>query len=155
VYALYAELYGTAGAKPIVRWTLDIYATPVMIDDVHEMMHAPELKARVEVAALNDKFDEYASPARTAGGDAESLAYRWCCRCEYLVPCLNRLLGGGPTYKKDEDASFLSLCCRKKKKKSKKKSKRRRRRSYDFDKEEEDDDTEDSQEETETKGLLG
>lgn len=133
------------------RWTLDIYATPVLIDDVHEMLHAPELKARVEVAALNDKFDEYAAPA-TGSASEESLAYRWCCRCEYLVPCLNRLLGGGPTYKRDEDASFLSTCCKMKKKNSKKKNSKRRR-SYDFD--EEDEDTDESQDELETKGLLG
>lgn len=153
MYALYAELYGTAGAKPIVRWTLDIYATPALIDEVHEMLHEPELKARVEVAALNDRFDEYARPS--AARNDESLAYRWFCRCEYLVPCLNRMLGGGPTYKPEDDESMWTRCCKSKKSRRRKgkSKKRRRRRSYDYD-EEEDNDTDDSQEETETRGLL-
>lgn len=119
------------------RWTLDIYATPVLIDDVHEMLHAPELKARVEVADLNDKFDVYKVPVRE---DDESLAYRWLCRCEYLVPCLSRMLGGGPTYKADSSGE------------KKKKQRRRRRKSYG---DEDEDEEGDSEEESETKGLLG
>lgn len=148
VYALYAELYGTAGAKPIARWTLDIYATPVMIDDVREMLHAPELKARVEVSALNDKFseDELSDGLRRRGSADESFLYRCCCRCEFLIPCLGRLLGG-PSYKADTDA-------RKERKKRKKRSQRRRRRSYDYDNDDDDSDSE-TETETETRGLLG
>lgn len=138
VYALYAELYGTAGAKPIVRWTLDIYATPVMIDDVREMLHAPELKARVEVTELNDRFDVHERPDRAAD---ESLLYRCCCRCEFLIPCLGRILIG-PSYKVNTSDSSG--------KKKRRNSKRRRRRSYDYDEE-----SESSEDECETKGLLG
>lgn len=144
VYALYVELYGTAGAKPIARWTLDIYATPVMIDDVREMLHAPELKARVEVAALNEKFDVVEFADRSAD---ESFLYRCCCRCEFLIPCLGRLLGG-PTYKVDTDDQ-------KKRKKKRKKSQRRRRRSYDYDNDEGEEEDSVSEEELETRGLLG
>lgn len=152
VYALYAELYGTAGAKPIARWTLDIYATPVMIDDVREMLHAPELKARIEVAALNDQFaadDELSQALRRRRGDDESFLYRCCCRCEFLIPCLGRLLGG-PSYKADADE-------RKKRRKRRKRSVRRRRRSYDYDNEDsgDGDGDSDSESETETRGLLG
>ncbi|OWY90168.1 hypothetical protein PHMEG_00041828 [Phytophthora megakarya] len=57
VYALYAELYGTDDAKPIVRWTLDIYAMPVMIDDVREMTRVPNLKARSLITELNEELE--------------------------------------------------------------------------------------------------
>ncbi|TMW64017.1 hypothetical protein Poli38472_014134 [Pythium oligandrum] len=139
VYAMYAELYGTAGAKPIVRWTLDIYATPVMIDDVKEMLHGPELKARVEVSELNDMFDFEERPDRSQD---ETWLYRCCCRCEFLVPCLGRLLMG-PTYAKEGED----------KKKKKGKKRRKKRRSYDDDDEE--DDSSSGEDESETRGLLG
>lgn len=152
MYALYAELYGTAGAKPIARWTLDIYATPVMIDDVREMLHAPELKARVEVAALNEKFAVNEPLARRR--DDESFWYRCCCRCEFLIPCLGRLLSG-PSYKADDDDATAR---KRKKKKAKRRSSRRRRRSYDYDASDDgsdDDDSDASEDERETRGLLG
>lgn len=143
VYALYAELYGTAGAKPIARWTLDIYATPVMIDDVREMLHDPELKARVEVTALNERFDVKEREDRSKVD--ESFLYRCCCRCEFLIPCLGRLLVG-PTYKS------AASDAKKEKKRRRRRSQRKRRRSYDYDQDSEDSE---SEEETETRGLLG
>ncbi|KAF1321227.1 Peptidase c19, ubiquitin-specific peptidase, dusp domain, partial [Globisporangium splendens] len=153
VYALYAELYGTAGAKPIARWTLDIYATPVMIDDVREMLRVPELKARVEVTALNDKFEtqEDRESRHRKHGDNESFLYRCCCRCELLIPCLGRLLVG-PSYMSPEKKNQKSRDRRRRRR-----SQRKRRRSYDYDQSEEDGDSEDdsdSDAETETRGLL-
>jgi hypothetical protein len=139
VYSLYAELYGTAGAKPIVRWTLDIYATPVMIDDVKEMLRGPELKARVEVQELNDLFDV---DERVDRADDESFLYRCCCRCEFLIPCLGRLLGG-PTYSAPDDD----------KKRKKRRSRRKRRQSYDDS--DDDESSDDGETESETRGLLG
>ncbi|DAZ92713.1 TPA: hypothetical protein N0F65_012838 [Lagenidium giganteum] len=140
VYALYAELYGTAGAKPIARWTLDIYATPVMIDDVREMLHPHELRARVEVSELNAKFD---FDDEEEDRDQESFLYRCCCRCQFLVPMVAKLCCAGPTYAR------VSVMDEKNNRKKRKKG--RRRRSYDDD----DDDESDSQEESETRGLLG
>lgn len=132
VYALYAELYGTAGAKPIARWSLDIYAVPVMMDDVRTMLHGPELKARVEVSELNDRFDVEERPDRS---EEESRWYRCLCRCEYLLPCLGRLLGG-PTYTKDNPT---------------KKRKKRKKRKEDYDS----DSDSSGDESSETRGLLG
>ncbi|KAK1944054.1 Ubiquitin carboxyl-terminal hydrolase 11 [Phytophthora citrophthora] len=154
VYALYAELYGTDDAKPIVRWTLDIYAVPVMIDDVREMLHVPKLKARSLVTEMNEELEE---KGRGLEGlrkreEKESWTYRCLCRCEFLVPCLYRLLGGGPTYKKEKKSSWGDCCncCKRKKKNSrKKKGKKSKRR-----KEEEDSSEEETSSDEETHGLL-
>ncbi|GMF11907.1 unnamed protein product [Phytophthora lilii] len=157
VYALYTELYGDGGAKPIVRWTLDIYAVPVMVDDVTEMLHAPRLKARALVTELNEQLETREKGLKRSletREEKESWTYRCLCRCEFLVPCLYRLLGGGPTYKKEEQSSWSSyLCCcarRKKKRRSKKKSKKAKRS-----REEDDSEESETSSDEETHGLLG
>ncbi|KAJ0393305.1 hypothetical protein P43SY_009659 [Pythium insidiosum] len=151
VYSLYAELYGTAGAKPIARWTLDIYATPVMIDDVREMLRAPELKARVEVQELNDRYDVVERPDRSR---SEGFLYRCCCRCEYLIPCLGFLLGKGPTYRSEMDDDDDGGARKKRKKRSKRK-KKKKKRTYGDDDDDDDDDSSSGEDESETRGLLG
>ncbi|KAG7401412.1 hypothetical protein PHYBOEH_001404 [Phytophthora boehmeriae] len=150
VYAVYTELYGTQGAKPIVRWTLDIYAMPVMIDDVREMLHAPELRARAAVSELNESVasGERGLRRRRRDAERETWAYRCLCRCEFLVPCLNRLLGGGPTYKKEEK-SWWQYCCGARKNKKRKRSKKKRRTD------DEDTDSDEGSSDEETHGLLG
>ncbi|KAL4157239.1 hypothetical protein PRNP1_006263 [Phytophthora ramorum] len=151
VYALYAQLYGTDDAKPIVRWTLDIYAMPVMVDDIRDMLHAPQLKARALVAEMNEELerqDKGLEGLRAQQDDKESWTYRCLCRCEFLVPCLSRLLGGGPTYKKETQTTWSELlcCCRRKEKKRRHKKKKSR--------EEEETESDESSDE-ETHGLLG
>ncbi|KAL7687801.1 putative peptidase C19, ubiquitin-specific peptidase, DUSP domain, DUSP-like superfamily [Plasmopara halstedii] len=115
VYALYAELYGTDETKPIVRWKLDIYATPVFIDDVREMLHVPSLKARSLVTEMIENIESNENglhDLNTRKKEHESWAYRCMCRCEFLIPCLNRFLGGGPTYMKERNTTWYdSFCC--------------------------------------------
>ncbi|KAG6620888.1 Peptidase C19, ubiquitin-specific peptidase, DUSP domain [Phytophthora cinnamomi] len=168
VYALYAELYGTDGARPIVRWTLDLYAVPVMIDDVREMQRAPELKARALVQELNEQLDvqrKGLEALRPPQEDDESWTYRCLCRCEFLVPFLYRVLGGGPTYTREKQTSWSELlccCCAKRKKRSKRrrsKGKRGRKDRSRSREEEEEEETSSDEDETssdeETHGLLG
>ncbi|EGZ19911.1 hypothetical protein PHYSODRAFT_558533 [Phytophthora sojae] len=147
VYALYAELYGTDGAKPIVRWTLDMYAVPVMIDDIREMQRAPELKARSLVAEMNEELDVQNKGLEGLRAqqeeDKESWTYRCLCRCEFLVPFLYRVLGGGPTYKKEKQTTWgeYLCCCFSRRNKNKK--------------EEKSIDEEETSSDEETHGLLG
>ncbi|RLN95480.1 hypothetical protein BBJ28_00007272 [Nothophytophthora sp. Chile5] len=159
VYALYTELYGDGGAKPIVRWTLDMYAMPVMIDDVKAMLHAPELRARVAVSELNELFETRSGPPRRRKDAEEGWVYRCLCRCEFLVPCLHRLLGGGPTYKKEERSTKWCGCCSSKEKQQKNKRRKKRngkkKRKTQEDDEGDDEDSEASSSDEETQGLLG
>ncbi|KAE8984154.1 hypothetical protein PR003_g23318 [Phytophthora rubi] len=164
VYALYAELYGTAGAKPIARWTLDIYAVPVMADDLREMQRAPSLKARALVAELNEELDVQRKGLEGLRAqqeeDKESWTYRCLCRCEFLVPFLHRVLGGGPTYTKEKQTKWSDCwsCCAKRKKRSKRRRGKARgkesRRSREEDEEETNSDEEETSSDEETHGLL-
>ncbi|KAG6971052.1 hypothetical protein JG688_00004598 [Phytophthora aleatoria] len=159
VYALYAELYGTDDAKPIARWTLDIYATPVMVDDIREMLHVPRLRARSLVTEMNEELQSHEKGLEglktREEEEKESWTYRCLCRCEFLVPCLNRLLGGGPTYKKEKETSwsdYFSCCCKRKRrqaKKSKKSKKDKKSRG------EEETSSDETSSDEETHGLLG
>ena len=162
VYALYAELYGTSDAKPIVRWTLDIYAMPVMIDDIRNMLHVPNLKARSLVAELNEGLEMKEDGLRKglkSLEEKESWMYQCLCRCEFLVPCLYRLLGGGPTYEKKKTTTWSDYfcCCRTRKSKN---TKRRRNKRKEEKKSRDDEDEETSNSESlsssdeETHGLL-
>jgi hypothetical protein len=117
------------------RWTLDIYELPVMIDEVQEMLREPELRARVEVSELNEKFLVEEELKRK---DEESVWYRCLCRCEFLVPFLAYLFSG---------PSYDSV----KKQVSKKRRKNQRRRAYS----DSDEEAETSEEESDTRGLLG
>ncbi|RQM12136.1 hypothetical protein DD237_007911 [Peronospora effusa] len=162
VYVLYAELYGTSDTKPIVRWTLDIYAMPVMIDDIRDMLHVPNLKARSLVAELNEKLETQEKglyQGLKSHEQKERWLYRCLCRCEFLVPCLYRLLGGGPTYKKKKEIKWSDFvcCCRKRKNKNKKR--RRSKKSSEIkSRDDEDNETSDAESLTssdeETHGLL-
>ncbi|ETL45600.1 hypothetical protein F441_04474 [Phytophthora nicotianae CJ01A1] len=157
VYALYAELYGTDDAKPIARWTLDLYATPVMIDDVREMLHVPGLKARSLVTEMNEELQSHEKGLeglKTREEDKESWTYRCLCRCEFLVPCLNRLLGGGPTYKKEKETSWGDYfsCCKRKRRRVKKSNKRKKSKES---RQEEETSSEETSNDEETHGLLG
>ncbi|CAI5746366.1 unnamed protein product [Peronospora destructor] len=161
VYALYAELYGTSDVKPIVRWTLDIYGMPVMIDDIRDMLHVPTLKARSLVAELNEGLDmkgkELLKGLKPLE-QKENWMYRCLCHCEFLVPCLYRLLGGGPTYekKKKTKRSDYFCCCRTRKNK---KRRRRKKKGEKKSRDDKDDATSDDESLTssdeETHGLLG
>lgn len=168
VYALYSELYGTVDAKPIVRWTLDIYAMPVMIDDIRDMLHVPQLRARSLVTELNEELeiqDKGLIKGLKQREDKESWTYRCLCRCEFLVPCLFRLLGGGPTYKKEKQSKLSDFCCcgkRKSKKDKRRRSKRKVGKKKMKSRDTEDDDEEETSSaesstssDEETHGLLG
>ncbi|KAF4147357.1 Deubiquitinating enzyme domain-containing protein [Phytophthora infestans] len=159
VYALYAELYGTDDAKPIARWTLDIYATPVMIDDAREMLHVPRLKARSLVTEMNEELQSHEKGLEGLKAreeeDKESWTYRCLCRCEFLVPCLNRLLGGGPTYKQEKETSwseYLNCCCKRKRRRGKKNKKIKTSKKI---REEEENSSDETSSDEETQGLLG
>ncbi|KAG7376112.1 hypothetical protein PHYPSEUDO_014417 [Phytophthora pseudosyringae] len=154
VYALYAELYGTDDAKPIARWSLDIYAVPVMVDDVREMLHLPKLKSRSLVTEMNEELEVQekglGEGLRAPGGEEkESWAYRCLCRCEFLVPCLSRVFGGGPTYKK-EKGDCVNRCCKKKSKRRRSKKKEKKSREE----EEETSSAEETSSDEEAHGLL-
>jgi hypothetical protein len=163
VYAMYAELYGTDGAKPIVRWTLDIYAVPVMVDDVREMLHAAQLKARALVTEMEEELESRKGVGKglqRRREDKESWTYRCMCRCEFLVPCLYRLLGGGPTYKKEKQTKWSEyLCCcgsrKSKKEKRRKRGKKSRRKSREEEEEATDSEEASTSSDEETQGLLG
>ena len=115
VYALFAELYGpslnrtTGYQHVIVRYTMDLYAPPVMIDDVRAMLRVPIVRARAVVTAEVTATWPLEAKAVLAKGlwsrdrDDETWTYKCCCRCAYLVPCLHRVLGGGPTYEVNEE----------------------------------------------------
>ncbi|OQR92847.1 hypothetical protein ACHHYP_03157 [Achlya hypogyna] len=129
VYAIYAELYGTGGAIPIARYTLDLYSTPILRDDVLEILKLPELSARVAVGEMRDKYEEWPEDEP----ESESWWYRCCCRCDRLPTVLGRLFGG-PTYaivKADDDD-----------KKRRKKGRKGKKRGKDDDTESEDSDPE-------------
>uniref|UniRef100_A0AAV1UC38 DUSP domain-containing protein n=1 Tax=Peronospora matthiolae TaxID=2874970 RepID=A0AAV1UC38_9STRA len=132
VYALFAELYGTNNVPPIVRYTLDLYAPPVMIDDVVAMLHVPKVRARAVVTAeVTAEWPESGETPlleklrRDRSLDDETWTYRCCCRCTYLVPCLDRVLGGGPTYEEETDVRWSDyLCGRSRSKRQSKKSRK-------------------------------
>ncbi|OQR90285.1 hypothetical protein THRCLA_09386 [Thraustotheca clavata] len=138
VYCIYAELYGTSGVLPIARYTLDIYATPILRDDVLEILKLPELSARVAVNEIRDKYEEWPEDEP----ETESWWYRCCCRCDRLPTVLGKIFGG-PTYASvatdDQDK-------KKKKKRGKKKSKRS--------KDDETDSSDESDSDGEETGLL-
>ncbi|EQC42144.1 hypothetical protein SDRG_00984 [Saprolegnia diclina VS20] len=137
VYAIYAELYGTGGAVPIARYTLDLYATPILRDDVIEILKLPELSARVAVSEMREKYEEWPEDEP----ESESWWYRCCCRCDRLPTVLGRLFGG-PTY------AVVSTDDKKKKKKKKGKKKGKKRNK------DEGTDSDSSDTETEETGLL-
>ncbi|KAI9907211.1 hypothetical protein PsorP6_003916 [Peronosclerospora sorghi] len=103
---------------------------PVMIDDIRVMLRAPKLKARSLVFQLNEELatSEKGLTALKRQEDKESWTYRCLCRCEFVVPCLYRLLGGGTTYKKEKPTNYCDyvLSCGKRKKKEKKKKRSER-----------------------------
>ncbi|CAI5719946.1 unnamed protein product [Hyaloperonospora brassicae] len=115
VYALFAELYGPSVNDTVqqflVRYTMDLYAPPVLIDDVRAMLRVPAVRARAVVTAevtatwpLEEGRDDsmvLETGLRPRDRDDETWAYKCCCRCAYLVPCLYRVLGGGPTYEEE------------------------------------------------------
>uniref|UniRef100_M4BLP3 DUSP domain-containing protein n=1 Tax=Hyaloperonospora arabidopsidis (strain Emoy2) TaxID=559515 RepID=M4BLP3_HYAAE len=131
VYALFAELYGTNNVPPIVRYTLDLYAPPVMIDDVVAMLHVPKVRARAVVTAeVTAEWPELGETPldglrKDRSSDDETWTYRCCCRCAYLVPCLDRVLGGGPTYEQETDVRWSDYLCGRSR--NKRQSKKRRK----------------------------
>ncbi|CAH0474719.1 unnamed protein product [Peronospora belbahrii] len=99
-----------------------------MVDDVKDMLHVPRLKARALVLELNERremMDKGLINGLKKHEEKESWGYRCLCRCEFLVPCLYRMLGGGPTYEKEKQIKWSDYlyCCEKT---NKKKKKRRR-----------------------------
>ncbi|CAK4678813.1 hypothetical protein LEN26_020339 [Aphanomyces euteiches] len=115
VYAIYAELYGTGGAFPIARYTLDIYATPIIRDDVLQILKLPELSARVAVTEMREQYEEWPEPPEVVTWG--SWCYSCCCLCERLPTVLGRIFGG-PTYATVPADSDKSKRKGKKKKKS-------------------------------------
>ncbi|KAF0682593.1 Aste57867_25300 [Aphanomyces stellatus] len=118
VFAIYTELYGTGGAFPIARYTLDIYSTPILRDDVLEILKLPELSARVAVTEMREAYEEWPEPPVEPQSWC-SWWYQCCCLCDRLPTVLGRLFGG-PTYAKVDAKAAKSA----KKKKASKKAKR-------------------------------
>ncbi|KAF0754724.1 hypothetical protein AaE_005220 [Aphanomyces astaci] len=140
VYAIYSEIYGTGGAFPIARYTLDIYATPILRDDVLEILKLPELSARVAVTEMREQYEEWPEEPEVVMGWC-SWMYQCCCLCDRLPTVLGRVFGG-PTY------AAVDTATDKTRKKSSKKQKSKRRHHDEEDGNDSDTDTE------ETSSLL-